>query len=94
MLVLSRKKNESIYVNGNIRVVIVDVRGDKVQLGAQSGAHTNIESGQSLIGTPPQPLRTFFRQVALTHRLPELHKQINDLEKEIQQLKQKLETNE
>ncbi len=68
--------------------------GDKVQLGAQSGAHTNIESGQSLIGTPPQPLRTFFRQVALTHRLPELHKQINNLEKEIQQLKQKLETNE
>lgn len=36
MLVLSRKKNESIYVNGNIRVVIVDVRGDKVQLGVEA----------------------------------------------------------
>ncbi|MBR0225620.1 MAG: carbon storage regulator CsrA [Thermoguttaceae bacterium] len=36
MLVLSRKKNESVFVNGNIRVVIVDVRGDKVQLGIEA----------------------------------------------------------
>ena len=33
MLVLSRKKNGSVFVNGNIRIIIVDVRGDKVQLG-------------------------------------------------------------
>ena len=68
--------------------------GDKVQLGAQSGAHTDIESGQSLIGAPPQPLRTFFRQIAIIQRLPEIYKQINQLEKEVQQLKQKLESNE
>lgn len=36
MLVLSRKKNESIFLNGNIRIVIVDVRGDKVQLGVEA----------------------------------------------------------
>jgi carbon storage regulator len=36
MLVLSRKKNESVFVNGNIRIVIVDVRGDKVQLGIEA----------------------------------------------------------
>ena len=33
MLVLSRKKNESIVINDNIVVTIVDVRGDKVRLG-------------------------------------------------------------
>ena len=33
MLVLSRKKNESIVINGNIAVVVVEVRGDKVRLG-------------------------------------------------------------
>lgn len=33
MLVLSRKKNEAIVINGNIKVTIVEVRGDKVRLG-------------------------------------------------------------
>lgn len=33
MLVLSRKKNESIVVNDNITIVVVEVRGDKVRLG-------------------------------------------------------------
>jgi carbon storage regulator len=33
MLVLSRKKNESIIINDNIVVTIVEVRGDKVRLG-------------------------------------------------------------
>ena len=36
MLVLSRKKNESIVVNNDIRIVIVDVRGDKVRLGVEA----------------------------------------------------------
>lgn len=33
MLVLSRKVNEAIIINGNIKVMIVDIRGDKVRLG-------------------------------------------------------------
>ena len=33
MLVLSRKKDESIMIGNNIEVTIVDVRGDKVRLG-------------------------------------------------------------
>lgn len=33
MLVLSRKKNESIIINDNIKIVIVEIRGDKVRLG-------------------------------------------------------------
>ena len=33
MLVLSRKKNESIVINENITIVVVEVRGDKVRLG-------------------------------------------------------------
>lgn len=36
MLILSRSKNESIIVNGNIRVVVLDIRGDKVQLGVEA----------------------------------------------------------
>ena len=33
MLVLSRKKNESIVINDNITITIVEVRGDTVRLG-------------------------------------------------------------
>ena len=36
MLVLSRKKNESIVINDDIVVTIVDVRGDKVRLGIEA----------------------------------------------------------
>lgn len=33
MLVLSRKHDESIVINGNIIVTVIDIRGDKVRLG-------------------------------------------------------------
>lgn len=33
MLVLSRKKNESIVIDNDIVVTIVEIRGDKVRLG-------------------------------------------------------------
>ena len=33
MLVLSRKKNESIIINNDITVTVVEIRGDKVRLG-------------------------------------------------------------
>jgi len=33
MLVLSRKKNESIVINSDITITVVEIRGDKVRLG-------------------------------------------------------------
>lgn len=33
MLVLTRKRDESIIIGDNIRIVVVDVRGDQVKLG-------------------------------------------------------------
>ena len=33
MLVLSRQSNETIIIGDNIRVTIVEVRGDKVRIG-------------------------------------------------------------
>lgn len=36
MLVLSRKKNESIVIDENIVITVVEVRGDKVRLGIQA----------------------------------------------------------
>ncbi|MFN9368884.1 MAG: carbon storage regulator CsrA [Planctomycetia bacterium] len=36
MLVLSRKKDESIVINDNITIVVVEIRGDKVRLGVEA----------------------------------------------------------
>ena len=36
MLVLSRKKNESIVINNDITIVVVEIRGDKVRLGVDA----------------------------------------------------------
>lgn len=36
MLVLSRKLNESIVIDGNIRVIVVGLRGNQVRLGIEA----------------------------------------------------------
>ncbi len=36
MLVLSRQKDESIMIGDDIKITIVDVRGDKVRLGIEA----------------------------------------------------------
>ncbi|MDD4270700.1 MAG: carbon storage regulator CsrA [Pirellulales bacterium] len=36
MLVLSRKMNESIVINDNVIVTVVEIRGDKIRLGIEA----------------------------------------------------------
>jgi carbon storage regulator len=36
MIVISRKKNESIVINNDITLVVVEIRGDKVRLGIET----------------------------------------------------------
>jgi carbon storage regulator len=36
MLVLSRKKNESIVINDEITITVIEIRGDKVRLGVEA----------------------------------------------------------
>ncbi|MFO0905606.1 MAG: carbon storage regulator CsrA [Pirellulales bacterium] len=46
MLVLSRKVNEQIVVDGNITITIVDIRGDKVRLGIEAPLHVPVHRGE------------------------------------------------
>lgn len=42
MLVLNRKKNESIIIRDDIVVTVVDIRGDKVRLGIEAPSNVSV----------------------------------------------------
>ncbi len=58
MLVLTRKLNETIVIDGNIRVQVLEVRGGRVRLGIEAPAEVNIRRGEL-------PSRDAKRRVAL-----------------------------
>lgn len=56
MLVLSRKKNESIVINNDITVTVVEIRGDKVRLGIVAPKEVPVhrqEVFEAIHGTKP-----------------------------------------
>ena len=63
--------------------------GDKVFLGAQSGVPGSIKGGQELIGTPPMEPRSYFKSQAIFRRLPDMYKELNELKKQVEELKNK-----
>lgn len=57
MLVLSRKKNESIVINDEITVTVVEIRGDKVRLGIVAPKEIPVhrqEVHDAIHGKPPE----------------------------------------
>jgi len=42
MLVLSRYRDESIYIGDNIVITVVDIRGDRVRIGVQAPADVTV----------------------------------------------------
>ncbi len=42
MLVLSRKKSESIVINDDVVITVIEVRGDKVRLGIDAPRHVPV----------------------------------------------------
>lgn len=42
MLVLSRKKNETIIIDDHITVTVVEIRGDKVRLGIEAPKEVSV----------------------------------------------------
>ena len=59
MLVLSRKKNESIVINDNVVITIVEVRGDKVRLGIVAPRDVSVhreEVYEAIHGVKPQAI--------------------------------------
>jgi UDP-3-O-[3-hydroxymyristoyl] glucosamine N-acyltransferase len=70
-----------VGLGGHIKI------GDNVGIGAQSGIISNIESGRNILGSPPLDVQNFFRSSIVFAKLPEMYRQIHQLEKEIEKIK-------
>ncbi len=49
MLVLTRKTNESIYIDGGIEVMVVQVRGNRVRLGFRAPSDISIQRKERMV---------------------------------------------
>ncbi len=61
--------------------------GDNANIGAQSGIISNIEPNAKILGAPAIPVQDFFRSSIIFPKLPEMYRQIAQLQKEIDALK-------
>ena len=86
----STKVGEWCMFGGQVGVAGHITVGNKVNMGAQSGVHSSIKDGEALIGTPPMPLKGYFKSSAVFRKLPEMYLELNSLKKEIEELKKQL----
>lgn len=73
MLVLSRKKGDSIIINENIEITVVDISGDQIKLGISAPKDVSIyrkeifvqiqeENKQSILNTDIKSLSNLFKK--------------------------------
>lgn len=62
--------------------------GDNVKFGAQSGIMSNTKDGEEIIGSPAIPIREFYKSSVIFRRLPDMYKQLGQLEKELNKIKE------
>lgn len=60
--------------------------GDKAQLAAMTGIMKDVPPGAKLAGQPALPFKDAMRSFSLVERLPEIHKQIKQLEARVAQM--------
>lgn len=65
--------------------------GDNANIGAQSGIISNVKPNAQILGAPAIPVKDFFRSSVVFPKLPDMYRQLARLEKEIKELKEKLD---
>ncbi|MFT3993747.1 MAG: UDP-3-O-(3-hydroxymyristoyl)glucosamine N-acyltransferase [Dysgonomonas sp.] len=64
--------------------------GDGANIGAQAGIISNVKPGAQIIGAPAIPVKDFFRSSVIFPKLPDMYKQIAQLQKELDEIKANL----
>ena len=57
MLILSRKVEQEIVINEQIRIVVTKISGNRVSIGIEAPAETSILRGECVVEFEEQPLR-------------------------------------
>lgn len=65
--------------------------GDGANIGAQSGIISNIKPDAKVLGAPAIPVKDFFRSSVVFPKLPDMYRQLAQLQKEVDALKQNQE---
>ena len=86
----SAKIGEWCMFGGQVGIAGHITIGDRVNLGAQSGIPSSIKADSVLIGTPPMEPKAYFKAAVVTKNLPDMQKEIRNLRKEVEELKQLL----
>ncbi len=87
----STKVGEWCMFGGQVGIAGHITIGNKVSLGAQSGVPSSIKDNQELIGTPPTTMTNYFRAKAIEKRLPDMYRQVNEMQKIIKDLQAQIE---
>lgn len=86
----STKVGDHCVIGGQVGLGGHITIGDNSSIGAQAGIISNIKEGSQIIGSPAIPIKDFFKSSVIFPKLPDMYRQMAQLEKEIQQLKEKL----
>ena len=63
---------------------------DQTHVGAQAGITNSVKQpGQTIIGSPAWDAKGFMKSAAIFRRLPDMYQKLNELQKEIEELKNK-----
>jgi len=84
MLILSRKKNESVIINSDITVVVVEIRGDKVRLGIEAPKEVPVHSRQVFDAIHRDPNGDHAQRIR--RQIHDLKEQIRNLETELSRI--------
>lgn len=83
----STKVGEHCMIGGQVGLGGHITIGNNANIGAQAGIISNIKDNAQILGSPAIPVKDFFRSSIVFPKLPEMYRQLAQLEKEIQQLK-------
>lgn len=67
MLVLTRKKDESIMINQEIEIMIVSIEGDKVKIGIKAPKHIEIHRKEVYLTIQEENRQAANQSVTLEH---------------------------
>ena len=88
----STKIGKNCQFGGQVGIAGHITIADEVKIGAQAGVAGSVkDNGVILLGSPAHKIQDERRSMALHHKLPEIWQQLNQLEREMKELKKKLE---